>query len=470
LQQASAEDPDDPFAGLMPAAAGLDPALGNVARSTSHGPAKLPDDFDIFAPAPAAAKPAAASAASASGNANDPFADLFADGSGGQAGAPSIDQAFNLGPAAPHDKALDRFAAEPASAAPGELYGADLSTDPLALFGEDGGSSGVRPRAGHAPSAPGPAAVSPPGPVAQPDHHPALHDAYTPPRVLAPAAPVRPLPAASVPPATIAAPPPPELSRPPRGTAVTAPPAASRLPAPAARPASSPRPAAPVVPPVVAAAAATPARAAPGDIGAQLWLAFCEGAGVDLPVPAGDPEARMRHIGRIVRSAVEGTLQLMAVRASTKHEMRAAVTQIRATNNNPLKFAPDATTGVEQLLSPPQRGFLDGANAMDDAMVDLVGHSIGTVAGMRAAIEGMLARFDPAALEEKLGAGSLLANLVPASRKARLWELYLQHHRQIRAEAEDDFHTVFGRAFVAAYEEQVDRLEAQRREQRRERQ
>ena len=177
----------------------------------------------------------------------------------------------------------------------------------------------------------------------------------------------------------------------------------------------------------------------------------------------------MRHIGRILRSAVEGTLQLVSVRASTKHEMRAAVTQIQATSNNPLKFSSDAASAVEQLLSPPQRGFLDGASAMDDAMLDLVGHSIGTVAGMRAAIEGMLERFEPAALESKLGAGSPLANLLPMNRKARLWELYLQHHRQIRDEAEDDFHTLFGRAFVAAYEQQVERLERQQ-EQRRQQQ
>jgi len=175
----------------------------------------------------------------------------------------------------------------------------------------------------------------------------------------------------------------------------------------------------------------------------------------------------MRHIGRILRSSVEGTLQLIAVRASTKHEMRSSVTRIQATSNNPLKFAPDAATGVEQLLSPPQRGFMDGARAMDDAMLDLVGHSIGTVAGMRAAIEGMLERFDPAALESKLGAGSPLANLLPMNRKARLWELYLQHHRRIRDEAEEDFHTLFGRAFVAAYEQQVERLEQQQRQRQR---
>lgn len=223
-------------------------------------------------------------------------------------------------------------------------------------------------------------------------------------------------------------------------------------------------PRAPAPAPAARAEPAAPRAAAASGDTAALWQAFCEGAGIDLPLPAGEGEALMRHVGRLMRSAIEGTLQLVAVRASTKHEMRATVTQIRSTMNNPLKFSPDAVSGLEQLLSPPQRGFMDGAAAMDDAMLDLVGHSIGTVAGMRAALEGMLQRFDPAALEDKLGAGSRLANLLPAGRKARLWELYLQHHKQIRDEAEEDFHTLFGRAFVAAYEQQVDRLEQQQRQ------
>jgi FHA domain-containing protein len=181
---------------------------------------------------------------------------------------------------------------------------------------------------------------------------------------------------------------------------------------------------------------------------------------VQLPLPAGAGPERMRQIGSMLRSAVEGTLQLMAVRASTKHELRAAVTMIQQRSNNPLKFSPDAASGIEQLVQPPMRGFLDGPAAMEDAMHDLVGHSIGTVAGMRAAIEGMLGRFDPAELESKLAGGSMLDSLLPMNRRARLWDLYLQHHSAIREEAQEDFHNLFGKAFLSAYEQQIERLKA----------
>ncbi|MFO1224535.1 MAG: type VI secretion system-associated FHA domain protein TagH [Burkholderiaceae bacterium] len=191
---------------------------------------------------------------------------------------------------------------------------------------------------------------------------------------------------------------------------------------------------------------------------AALWAAFCEGAGITSTLPAGGLAQRLREIGLILRSAIDGTLQLIAVRASTKHELRAGMTVIRQVNNNPLKFSPDAKAGLEQLLQPPLRGFLDGPAAMNDAMQDLVGHSIGTVAGMRAAVEGMLDRFAPEALERKLVGTSMLDSLLPMNRKARLWDLYLQHHDAIRAEAQEDFHTLFGKAFLAAYEQQVERL------------
>jgi FHA domain-containing protein len=191
----------------------------------------------------------------------------------------------------------------------------------------------------------------------------------------------------------------------------------------------------------------------------ELWSAFCEGAGVSFDPPQGINPELMRVIGGLLRSAVTGALQLMMVRATTKHELRAEVTIIQARNNNPLKFSPDARSALEQMLQPPMRGFLAGPAAMTDAMQDLVGHTIGTMAGTRAALEGVLDRFTPQELEAKLTGKSMFDSLLPMNRKAKLWELYLHHFDTIRNEAHEDFHTLFGRAFLAAYEQQLDRLQ-----------
>jgi len=44
------------------------------------------------------------------------------------------------------------------------------------------------------------------------------------------------------------------------------------------------------------------------------------------------------------------------------------------------------------LLAPPTRGFMPAAPAMRDAYDDLRAHQFGFIAGMRAALEGVLAR------------------------------------------------------------------------------
>ncbi|MBS0447972.1 MAG: type VI secretion system-associated FHA domain protein TagH [Proteobacteria bacterium] len=212
---------------------------------------------------------------------------------------------------------------------------------------------------------------------------------------------------------------------------------------------------APPSPPPARDAPPAPPRSASPE---PLWQAFCDGAGVagELRGDAG-PET-MRLVGQLLRAAVDGTLQLVALRAATKQELHADVTVIQARNNNPLKFSPDPQSALEQLLRPPLRGFLDGPAAMRDAMSDLLGHSIGTMAGMRAALEGVLDRFAPEALEAQLVSKSVLDNVLPINRKARLWDLYRVHAAGIRGEVQDDFHALFGRAFVAAYEQQLARL------------
>jgi len=233
-----------------------------------------------------------------------------------------------------------------------------------------------------------------------------------------------------------------------------APPPLAVVPPPYVPPAYVPPPA-----PTPAAAPMAYAASGQGADTAALWQAFCEGAGIRMAAPPqGLNPDLMRVIGSLLNASVDGALRMMAVRAATKHELRAQVTVIRSRENNPLKFSPDAQSALEQLLQPPVRGFLPGPAAMQDAMRDLVGHTIGTMAGTRAALEGVLTRFQPKALEAKLTSRSVLDSVLAMNRKAKLWELYLQHFEAIRDEAQEDFHTLFGKAFLEAYEDQLERL------------
>jgi FHA domain-containing protein len=170
----------------------------------------------------------------------------------------------------------------------------------------------------------------------------------------------------------------------------------------------------------------------------------------------------MKVLGQVLFHSIDGTIKLVAVRAAAKQELKADVTTIQARNNNPLKFSPDAGVAIEQLLQPPMRGFMMGPAAVTDVMDDLLGHAIGTMAGMRAALTGVLDRFEPSKLEGKISSHSVLDSVLPMNRRAKLWELYLQHYQRIHEDAQEDFHELFGKAFIKAYEDQLDRLDAER--------
>jgi type VI secretion system FHA domain protein len=236
---------------------------------------------------------------------------------------------------------------------------------------------------------------------------------------------------------------------------------AARPPAPTQAAAGAPSPAAARAPmAAVPAGAAHPAPPAPGASPAgDLLAAFAEGLGMtDLPMRQLGPD-EMRLLGQLLREATQGTVELLLSRAALKREMRAEVTVIAARENNPMKFSPTPEVALQYLLGPQKPGFMAPAPAMRDAFNDLRAHQLGMMAGMRAALDGVLKRFDPAVLETRIASKrSGLGGLLPGSRKAQLWELFQDLYSQLSAEAADDFHQLFGKAFLAAYEGYIAQL------------
>ena len=68
-------------------------------------------------------------------------------------------------------------------------------------------------------------------------------------------------------------------------------------------------------------------------------------------------------------------------------------------------------------------------------------------------------KFDPQILESRLTKKSMIESVVPATRKAKLWERFSELYAEISREAEDDFEAFFGREFVKAYESQINQLD-----------
>ncbi len=204
--------------------------------------------------------------------------------------------------------------------------------------------------------------------------------------------------------------------------------------------------------------------AAPAPVSADnaaLLAALKQGLGVaGLRLDSLNPEL-MLLVGQLLRESTRGAVELLVARAALKREMRAQMTMIVARENNPLKFSPSVEVALQHLLAPTTPGFMPAAAAVRDAFDDLRAHQLGVMAGMKAALEGVLQRFDPQQLEAKLTTRSAIDSLIPSTRKARLWESFQQLFSQLSSEAQDDFDELFGKAFLRAYEAQLDRMHAE---------
>ncbi|NDZ13084.1 type VI secretion system-associated FHA domain protein TagH [Variovorax sp. WS11] len=412
--QAALPTDDDPFADLL---AGLGPAA----------PAAAPAAMQ--APAPAGLFPDPLGAGRApSASADDPFADLLAPSApaSGGAAAPArglpLDDFSDLGlSASPKSPGIDELFGIGGSGGGDPLASSPLG-DPLRQPNTASAADPLAALQGTAASAAKPRS----------DHLPVGQFAYTPPREVAPPPPVAPrfddmtgeaIRAAPVAPVAQAAPP-----------AVT-----------------------PATTPVAQAAPPAATPAAPPD---ALLAAFLRGLGSTHQAPQQLTPELMERIGVLLRSATEGTLQLLLTRQEFKRELRAEVTMIAAQANNPLKFSPTAEVALAHLLGPGMRGFLPAEAAMRDAFDDLRSHQFGVMVGMRAALAQVIERFAPAELEKKIAARSALDSLFAANRKAKLWDQFIALYGGIASEAEDDFHALFGKAFLEAYEAQMARLKS----------
>jgi len=234
-----------------------------------------------------------------------------------------------------------------------------------------------------------------------------------------------------------------------------APAAAAPAPTMPVAPATRSVPSSPAVPPAPdspPAASTAPATAA-ATSQAELQRAFLAGLGLaNLDIPGGLNPEFMRTLGEVLRLATQGTIDLLRIRAEAKSRMHADLTMIGSREINPLKAAWDAEVALQHLLAPQRTDMLDPLRAMADACDDLRRHDRGLVAGIQAALSGLLGRFDPAQLESRLEGSSAFDSMMPGGAKARRWDMLVELYGDISVEAERDFWSLFDKEFLKAYE------------------
>ena len=224
---------------------------------------------------------------------------------------------------------------------------------------------------------------------------------------------------------------------------------ASPVPPPAAPAAPSP------VPHAVPSSAPAATRSATDD---PVIQAFLRGLGLTELTTRRTPEEIGELAGAMLREATNGTMEVLLARAMTKRESRLDMTMIASQANNPLKFFPDATSALTQMLNGGMPGYMAPQRAYANAFDDLKAHELAIMAGMRAALAGVLKRFDPQAIEARLQEPSVMDKVLASSRKAKMWDRMVDLYAELAGQADDDFQRLFGEAFGAAYEQQVQRL------------
>ncbi|MDZ4355584.1 MAG: type VI secretion system-associated FHA domain protein TagH [Variovorax sp.] len=421
---AASSSSDDPFADLL---AGLAPATAPASAAASTDAMLFPD-------------PMATGSRNAQAAQIDPFADLLgaAPSAAPAAGLGALDDFSDLGAAPAHGKAASIDSLFGGTAGAGGIGGDPLALSPLAdPLLQPNTASDADPMAAFQ-------RVAPATPVPRSDHLPIDQFGFAPPKAITPPPP---------PPPPVAAP----LSN---FDDMTGQPIRISGPENAGR-AAEPPPPPPPPPPVYIAPPAAPAASSPRTASDdELLAAFLRGLASTHQPPEMLTPGLMERIGSMLRTATEGTLQLLLTRQEFKREVRAEVTMIASQANNPLKFSPTVEVALAHLLGPSVRGFMPPEAAMRDAFDDLRAHQFGVMVGMRAALAHVIGRFEPAELEKKISAKTALDALFAANRKAKLWDQFVALYGGIASEAEDDFHSLFGKAFLAAYEEQMARLKS----------
>jgi FHA domain-containing protein len=190
---------------------------------------------------------------------------------------------------------------------------------------------------------------------------------------------------------------------------------------------------------------------------AELWAAFEEGARLQLELQHGLRPEMMRTIGAVLRGAVTALRKQLGLRMLVRRDADSDLAGIRSKNNNPLKFALDDARAIGALIKPPLPTFLAGPAAVEESALELEAHMRATMFAMRSAALQLFARLDPAALEKKLVSGGMFDSLMPARRKAALWDAFMDQLREI-AGGPGGFDESFNRAFAAAYDHEMARL------------
>lgn len=182
--------------------------------------------------------------------------------------------------------------------------------------------------------------------------------------------------------------------------------------------------------------------------------AFMRAAGLD---PQTFPPEMAPVLGQIVRLVAQGMIDVLGARAQFRSQFHLPLTRVRASQNNPLKFAPTAEEALTAMFRTRARGYMQPLEAFEDAFDDIRFHLVATLAGMRAGLESMLKRLDPKRLQQ-LSDRRYPGFMARFGAKGRYWDRYVDLFEEMSGNADVAFQQTYGEEFSGAYERQLEEL------------
>ena len=189
---------------------------------------------------------------------------------------------------------------------------------------------------------------------------------------------------------------------------------------------------------------------------AALLTRIARVAGIPERAIAGrDPNALADEIGLSIRLTAQNLAQMLSSRAESKTLIRSSSrTMVRALENNPLKFTTSVEDALAIMFGAPTRQYLDARATIESSFSDLKTHQVLTYGAMRGALDALFEDLAPERIDRSVEPDHGLGRIV-ASRKAKLWDIYVERWRAKTKRAD-------GRlleAFMALFAEAYDRLQ-----------
>jgi type VI secretion system FHA domain protein len=205
-----------------------------------------------------------------------------------------------------------------------------------------------------------------------------------------------------------------------------------------------------------------PAPPAVGAADQQSIVGMLMAAGLDPAnaQAAATPET-LNALGQILGLTTQGLIDVLTARSAVKSQFRVPMTMMRPVENNALKSSANASEALVNLLVTHNPAYLNAVDAFAEGFEDIKAHQVALMAGMRAAFDSMLRRFDPDELEERFNKRKSKSVLrMPGNMQN--WEMYRTLYDEMTQDADANFQRLFGEEFARAYEEQMQRLTASR--------